>query len=298
MTSDEFEQHYHQMCFQLECHERQGIEFQTFFERIMQKHDDSFITVKPMGREGDWKCDGFSQNTGTVYQCYAPEKLTAKKAAKKARDDFEGAREKWQDTMKQWVFVWSSFKNLPPQTIKVIQDIRDENPDLVIQDWDLDALWKIVAKLPTRERVDLLGEIPTISQATEITAAEIQVLLDFLLEQNVVLIADTMEHIGLADKIQRNQLSKAVQYELQVSMPVARIVGDYVRKSPDSRYSLKVGSLLAEKYKSFATLADSPNEIFYKLVKYTEGQSDPTHTHWAAVGIITYYFQLCDIFER
>ena len=63
--------------------------------------------IKPMGKEGDWKADGYSTNTGTIYQCYAPEDMTGAETAKKIVEDFEGARSRWQDKMRRWVFVWS-----------------------------------------------------------------------------------------------------------------------------------------------------------------------------------------------
>jgi hypothetical protein len=71
----------------------------------LQKSDASFLTVKPMGREGDWKSDGFSLNTGTVFQCYAPEELTGAEAARKVREDFQGACKCWQEKMLAWTFV-------------------------------------------------------------------------------------------------------------------------------------------------------------------------------------------------
>jgi hypothetical protein len=73
MTTEEIGRHYHYLAFKVACHERKGTAFQTLFEQIMLKHDPSFIAVKPAGKIGDWKCDGFSSVSGTVYQCYAPD---------------------------------------------------------------------------------------------------------------------------------------------------------------------------------------------------------------------------------
>jgi len=84
MNPEEFGQHYHSIVFKNVCHERKGAAFQSFFEAIMHKRDRSFISVKPAGRAGGWKCDGYSSANATVYQCYAPEELTAAKAAANA----------------------------------------------------------------------------------------------------------------------------------------------------------------------------------------------------------------------
>ncbi len=298
MTKDEFGEHYHKMRFELLCHEKQGVEFQNLFEKIMKIYDSSFLPVKPMGREGDWKCDGYSQKTGTVYQCYAPEKLNGKKAADKVKEDFEGAKLKWGSDFKEWVFVWSAYNKLPVQTVKMIQNIRRENPEIIINDWNTQKLWGIVLIISPGDRDELLGQVPNIADVTEITSAEIQVLLNYLIENQIDLIEDTIDFIGLEDKINRNKLNSAVQYELQVSMPLVRVVNDYLKKNPDSNYSLRVGSILANKYQILIQTVEDTNELFYFLVNYVIGNNNPARSHWASVGIISYYFQLCDIFER
>ena len=63
----------HRLLYRLKCSELKGMEFQSFFERVMARVDSTFTPVKPMGASGDWKCDGYSAATKTVYQCYAPD---------------------------------------------------------------------------------------------------------------------------------------------------------------------------------------------------------------------------------
>jgi hypothetical protein len=62
MTKEEFSLHYHEIRLELELSRRTGQSFQDFLEQIMQKSDPSFLLVKPMGREGDWKSDGYSMH--------------------------------------------------------------------------------------------------------------------------------------------------------------------------------------------------------------------------------------------
>jgi len=117
MNKEEFSLHYHEIKLEVELSRRTGKSFQDFFELIMQKADSSFVMIKPMGNVGDWKADGYSMQTGTIYQCYAPEELTGPKAAAKTREDFDGARTRWKEKMRRWVFVWSSERALPPQVV-------------------------------------------------------------------------------------------------------------------------------------------------------------------------------------
>lgn len=99
MTREEFSLSHHEIKLELELYRRVGRTFQDLFEQIMQKHDPSFLMVKPMGRVGDWKSDGFSLNSRTVFQCYAPEELTGAEAARKVKEDFQGGRNHWNEKM-------------------------------------------------------------------------------------------------------------------------------------------------------------------------------------------------------
>jgi hypothetical protein len=132
MNKEEFSLSHHELRLEVELSRRTGKAFQDFFEQIMQKADSSFVMIKPMGKVGDWKADGYSLSTATVYQCYAPEELTGTMAADKAREDFDGARNYWKEKMRRWVFVWSSKGALPPQVAAVLADLKAKHPALTI----------------------------------------------------------------------------------------------------------------------------------------------------------------------
>jgi hypothetical protein len=302
MNEAEFSVYYHSLMFKVACHEKKAAEFQTFFEAIMQKHDPTFIVVEPSGDEGDWKCDGFSQATGTIFQCYAPKDLdlTAAKAAKKIRDDFAGAKDKWKKKMLEWTFVWSGDGRLPPQATDALLDLKSDNPKFPIHDMGREALWQIVKNLPELERVALLGVVPSVEQATETTAAEVQTLLNFLARQHIDLLTDTLDLTELSEKISKNNLSIDVQALIQTGLPVARVAQNYTRKHPDSDFQSLIANALASKYRELKISgASDPDYIFWEIVSYvSQGGDKGPKTFWAAVGIVTLIFQLCDIFEK
>ena len=302
MNQAEFALHYHSIMFRIACHEKKGSEFQAFFEKIMSKHDSTFISVRPSGRQGDWKCDGFSQATGTVYQCYAPKdlELTDTLAAEKIIKDFDGAKLKWDKKMKRWTFVWSGDGELPPQATQSLLDLKSNNADFPIDDLGREGLWKIVVSLPERDRIELLGIVPEISEATETTAAEVQTLLNYLSKQEIDVLEDNLDLTEIAEKIKKNKLTNDVQALIQTSLPVARVAQDYTKRHPDPDFQAIIANALASKYKEFALSGETdPDVIFWSIVKYVaHGGFDNPRSFWAAVGIVTLYFQLCDIFER
>ena len=54
-----------------------------------------FQKVKPYGKKGDLKCDGYHESLRRVYQVYAPEKMNEKKTIAKIDEDFQGAVGHW-----------------------------------------------------------------------------------------------------------------------------------------------------------------------------------------------------------
>ena len=300
MTREEFSLHYHQLKFRLELYARVGRSFQDLFEQIMQKHDPSFVVVKPMGKVGDWKADGFSVNSGTVYQCYAPEKLTGPKAAKKVVEDFDGAKDHWNEKMLAWVFVWSSEGAVPPQVVNSVAELKTKHPTISIEHIGREGLWDIVKRIPLLDRVALLGPVPDLTGVPTTTAHEIQVLMNHLGKVTPNLVDDPLFDLtAIAEKLQQNGLSAAVSNIVRPAMPVAKLVRDYVTKMPDPDFSLIISMDLASKYRELAASTDDPDVIFSLLVDYVLGErrADPKF-YWAAAGIVAHYFELCDIFER
>jgi len=300
MDRQEFGTHYHHILFKNACHERKGSAFQTLFERIMQKHDSTFIAVKPSGREGDWKCDGFSQVSGTVYQCYAPEGMTHAKAAAKVDEDFSGARKHWETEMLAWTFVWSAHDALPPQVLKALQRVRQGKHGVAIDDWDRERLWGIVRALSELVRSEFLGAVPELAAAPDTTAAEIKVLLTFLTARPLAHDSTEFDLTEIAQKLAKNNLTDSVRAMVMPAVPVARLLHNYLNRHPDPDYSTRAAQALAEEYRRL--VADGPTDtdrLFWQIVLYVASNdlADPKR-FWASLGIVTYYFELCDIFER
>ena len=299
MTKQELGLFIHGLQFKLACHEVKGQAFQKLFEQIMQKHDRSFILVKPSGRAGDWKCDGLSQDSGTIYQCYAPDELTASAAAKKVKEDFYGARKQWGQTMKSWVFVWSAVGSLPPQVVGALQEIRNDNKAIKIEDLGREGLWNIVKGLSEGVRTEILGVVPDLDAVSVSTTAEIQTLLKFLTREEFAHETELLDLTEISEKLKRNRLSASIRAIVTPSIPVAKLVEKYVTRHPDPQFSAQIANNLAVHYKRLADQALEPDLIFWQMMKYVAaGEDSDAKTFWAATGILAYYFQLCDIFEQ
>ena len=97
--------------FQLEIHKSNGQKFEDFFSSVMGLSNPNFRQVKPQGRLGDRKNDGFDSTKGVYYQVYAPEepKFKEEDALKKLKTDFKGLCPFWDSKCKIIEFYFVNF---------------------------------------------------------------------------------------------------------------------------------------------------------------------------------------------
>jgi len=105
------DKNYLSLQFKIKIYLKNGTEFQTFFESIMEKVFPDFQKIKPHGSEGDRGNDGYRKNSGIYYQVYAPEVPLIKlaEAAKKLKEDFEKLKKYWDKfvEIKEYYFIFN-----------------------------------------------------------------------------------------------------------------------------------------------------------------------------------------------
>lgn len=121
------------LIFRNKISESDGSAFEALFTRIMTCANPSFQQVKPQGRIGDKKNDGFDQLSGTYYQVYAPEKLEIKEqnAINKLNEDFNGLYAYWKSIcpIKKFIYVINDkYKGAFPSLHKELANIHGNYP--------------------------------------------------------------------------------------------------------------------------------------------------------------------------
>jgi hypothetical protein len=291
-----------QLRFRVACFERKGSEFQSFFERVMSMARPGFTTVAPWGSEGDHKCDGFLSVTGTVFQVYAPKRLVAARMEAKVRTDCDGAIAAWPP-MREWVFVWSAIgEGLPPQVVGCFEQLRTKHPGLRIADWNQEALWRIIEReLTPLDRARLFGPPPSVSGPIATSPVEIGTILNYLARQgDGVPTDDSFDLTDLRPKLAKNKLTERIEVLVRRAMPLAREVERYVMRSYDEDFAKQVGSHLIDRYRELSGAPDlSGDGVFLALVDFAAADRRHEEAYfWGAAAIVTYYFEICDIFER
>lgn len=86
--------------FKLKIHESDGVIFQNLVEDILsKKYKYNFVSVRPYGKLGDMKNDGFISSEKIYFQIYGPENLSKSlnNAITKAKIDINGLLTMWKD---------------------------------------------------------------------------------------------------------------------------------------------------------------------------------------------------------
>lgn len=160
-------------------------------------------------------------------------------------------------------------------------------------------LSNIFFTLKETDRIEILGIIPEVKALKAITFSEVKVLLDYLYEQKIENPPFSIDNIGIEEKIEKNNLSDNIKELIRITIPIAKEVQSYLEKHPDSNYSSKIAKKLNSYY---LELNDKNNlttdDIFNELISFVCYDYKNTKLQLTATGIISYYFQLCDIFEK
>ena len=67
--------------------------------------DGDFVRVRPWGRMGDQKNDGYIQSTRQLFAVYGPRSPTSAEVRAKVTSDFEGALPHWEEWFNEFIFV-------------------------------------------------------------------------------------------------------------------------------------------------------------------------------------------------
>lgn len=131
---DRIQQLNYEKDFRIAFLESKGDGFQRLFEKLMSKaHPNDFMACRPWGNVGDRKNDGYLPSARTLFQSYAPNELSAADAIKKINEDFEGAKEHWEEHFDEWTFVHNAPDGrLGPHIIEALAKLKQDNPKIKI----------------------------------------------------------------------------------------------------------------------------------------------------------------------
>ena len=194
---------FHWLWWRVRCLEATPTEFQSLFEKVAQRVRPDFVKVRPYGRLGDRKCDGLYWRDGTVFQVYSPDRLKQSETVAKIREDFAGAVAEWGNDLTKWVFVYNTRLGVGPDVPQMLNDLRHEHPDIVIEPLSSEALWEAMRKdLSVQQRAEILGAPPRYEHLFTLPGAAPHEVEELLKEGRFVIIHDVLSPINIRNALE------------------------------------------------------------------------------------------------
>ena len=286
-----------------------GQAYEALFTAIICKKYPDFVQVKPQGSIGDKKNDGYSKANGVFFQVYAPEdaKESEGKAVEKIKTDFQGLKTYWNSfcAVKEFYFVLNDkFKGTFPTIEKDLADIKKQH--------NLNECGCFLAKhledalfvLADDEIIAIVGFIPNPENITKLDYSIVnEVLAHIMAHRRHLEPAQLLTAPDFEEKIQFNGLGHAVGSLLKTSSFHAGLVEDYFSMNSEfARQEVRntLNEIYTDKKQIDFGAVQAPmtksDLVFFEILKASTPNSSE-QTQNAALVLMSYFFESCDIFE-
>jgi hypothetical protein len=295
---DDLSRAFYELKWKVTYIEAKGAAFQDLFSTVMEKcHPGDFQRVRPWGRQGDRKNDGYLASQKTLFAVYAPNEVEAAETVRKLNSDFKGALPYWEKYFKTWVFVHNSMIGLGPEVLQAILDLKSGHAVLGIGTWGFEELRQEVFTLKEADLASLLGPVPSRYDMQNVGMVDLEPLLDHVGRLRPM----SEEHIHPVPpgKLEENSLSDAVATLLQAGFARSKVVADYFRRIRNPKLRDEVAEVFRAEYVRLREEGMPPDDIFHQLQVFVGGSNPGPPIRQAAIlAVLAYFFEECEIFER
>jgi hypothetical protein len=279
--------------------------FEDLFTKIKQNEDGNFKQVKPQGRLGDGKCDGFNALREEYYQVYAPEELSGNEATMLSKMDssVNGLITFWQEKE----FKVSKFYYVVKDNYKNVYALLHTNTKSIAKKYSIECeiltcknIEDTFLSLDEDKIIDIIGIIPDPLDIDSVEYGVMQEVIAFLLQSKAPKIKEEIpNHPDFEKKIIFNSLSKAVADFLNAGQRQNFVIKEYFElNSKFTKEELRqiFNDIYQQAVREIPDSETKNDEIF----QFIADKSSPKNIfafHNAVYVLMAYYFEYCDIFE-
>lgn len=136
---------------------------------------------------------------------------------------------------------------------------------------------------------------------SNLTFFEIEAVCDFLINHSDYFISSSSSDfsvIGILPKIQKNSLSKRVSNRLEMGLSRAYLLDSFINAQPNVYFSEKLLNTIKNMYKKLSGEFSGDDLYNALLHEINKGSEDNFDRQAAGNVIISYFFHICEIFEK
>lgn len=279
--------------------------YEDLFTKIMQNQDSNFKQVKPQGKLGDGKCDGFNEKTGDYFQVYAPEDVNGNEATMLSKMDssIAGLLDFWE----QRNFKVKRFNYVVKDDYKNVYPLLYTNAKKVSEKYKIECeiitcknVEDIFIKLTDENIFDIIGIIPDPLNIENVEYDVLHEVIGFLLNSRVPKISESIPVLPDFDKkISFNSLSKITGEFLNAGQRQGFVIKEYFELN-SKFFKEELRQIFNSIYKQALNEIPESETKNDEIFQYILDKSSPkdNFAYYNAVYILmAYYFEYCDIFE-
>lgn len=280
--------------FSLEFRSLTGTEFQSLFTAVMQRrYPGDFQKVKPWGKQGDKKCDGFQPTIDRVFQVYAPEQMVSTVAVSKINEDLRGAILGWK--MSKWIFVHNQYRGLPPDVVKRLAFLN-RCKTVEVGHWGEVELLNEFLSLRPGDQAAIVGAAPSPESMMRLELPDVMKVVAAVAQQEAPVGEPVLD--VEAGKLEANALSTAVRDLLLLGSRKSKLVEKFFAQYYDAMLGDRIAAAFRTKYKTLQEQGLMGDEIFYGLWLFAGvGQHQSVQHENAVLALLAFLFEECEIFE-
>ena len=280
--------------------------YEDLFTKIMQNQDSNFRQVKPQGRLGDGKCDGFNENTGDYFQVYAPEELDGNEAImlSKMESSIAGLLDFW----KTKGFEVKKFNYVIKDNYRNVYALVYSNAKVLAKKYNIECaifickdLEDVFMSLDEDKMIEVLGGmIPNSDDISNFEYGTMNEVVNHLKKRNARNILEKIpSNPNFDNKIIFNSLSEVISEFLNSGQRQNFAINDFFQiNSKFVKEDLReIFSTLYEDAKELIPESETKNDEIFQYIVEKSSPNEKQSSYDAIFVLMAYYFEYCDIFE-
>jgi len=287
-----------------------GQVYEDFFVDVMTLRDGDFRPVKPQGPLGDKKNDGFCGNQGKYFQVYAPEDISQKitDAVDKLEADFAGLHAYWNtlSPVKEFYYVLNDrFKGTYPTIEAALLKLKKKHGLAECRPFLNSDLMRIIGELSDRNLIKIVGQLPSPKDISDLDFSVFTDVLSHVIEHgNLVTPGAILRVPDFKEKLRLNRISDPVASLITAANLQSGAVDSFF-SSHGTFSKTAVRDKLAEIYETCFQATNTqgvghgePGDvIFFSLLEKVTPMPISKHGQDAAIVLLAYFFETCDIYK-
>ena len=135
-------------------------------------------------------------------------------------------------------------------------------------------------------------------KSAEVTFAELEVITKYLIAAPTIKSEQNLVAVPPKEKIKKNGLSSEAENLITMGMLGIDQIKEYLNKNPDPEFADRLRNGFVHKYLNLKKEELTGDNLFYELLNFASTNSNDFKIKAAGLKILTYFFEICEVFEK